>query len=189
MIIDVHGHLGEDVVFDEQQTEEQLLDAYKKNGVDGAIIQPYLPRIYMEDHVRIHDRIYEMTKCKEKRFWGMASINPHFRPEEYDKEAVRCIRGLKFVGIKITPIGHACHPSSKDAMHVWEVCRELKVPLMIHTGAGIPFSDPMSVEKALRSFLMFHASLPMQVRRCTVSRQRILPRSMRMCIWSQAGWE
>ena len=70
MIIDVHGHLGEDVVFDEQQTEEQLLDAYKKNGVDGAIIQPYLPRIYMEDHVRIHDRIYEMTKCKEKRFWG-----------------------------------------------------------------------------------------------------------------------
>ena len=39
MIIDVHGHLGEDVVFDEQQTEEQLLDAYKKNGVDGAIIQ------------------------------------------------------------------------------------------------------------------------------------------------------
>lgn len=57
MIIDVHGHLGEDVVFDEQQTEEQLLDAYKKNGVDGAIIQPYLPRIYMEDHVRIHDRI------------------------------------------------------------------------------------------------------------------------------------
>ena len=43
MIIDVHGHLGEDVVFDEQQTEEQLLDAYKKNGVDGAIIQPYLP--------------------------------------------------------------------------------------------------------------------------------------------------
>lgn len=152
MIIDVHGHLGEDVVFDEQQTEEQLLDAYKKNGVDGAIIQPYLPRIYMEDHVRIHDRIYEMTKCKEKRFWGMASINPHFRPEEYDKEAVRCIRELKFVGIKITPIGHACHPSSKDAMHVWEVCRELKVPLMIHTGAGIPFSDPMSVEKALRSF-------------------------------------
>lgn len=38
MIIDVHGHLGEDVVFDEQQTEEQLMDAYKKNGVDGAII-------------------------------------------------------------------------------------------------------------------------------------------------------
>lgn len=76
MIIDVHGHLGEDVVFDEQQTEEQLLDAYKKNGVDGAIIQPYLPRIYMEDHVRIHDRIYEMTKCKEKRFWGWRLSTP-----------------------------------------------------------------------------------------------------------------
>ena len=46
MIIDVHGHLGEDVVFDEQQTEEQLLDAYKKNGVDGAIIQHICQNLY-----------------------------------------------------------------------------------------------------------------------------------------------
>lgn len=152
MIIDLHAHLGEDVVFDEVQTEEELIAAYQKNEVDGAIVQPYLPRIYMEDHRAIHNRIYELTKYKDKKFWGMASINPHFREEDYDREAERCIKELNFVGIKITPIGHATHPSSKDAMHVWEVCRALKVPLMIHTGAGIPFSDPISVEKALRSF-------------------------------------
>lgn len=152
MVIDVHGHLGVDCVFDETQTEEELLAFYEKYGVDGAIVQPYLPRIYMEDHREIHDRIYRLTQNKEKRFWGMASINPHFRSEDYDKEAWRCIKELGFVGIKITPIGHACHPSSKDAYHVWEVCRELKVPLMIHTGAGIPFSDPMAIEKALNDF-------------------------------------
>lgn len=152
MIIDLHAHLGEDVVFDEQQSEEELIEAYEKNHVDGAIVQPYLPRIYMEDHVEIHNRIYELCKSERKRFWGMASINPHFREEDYDKEARRCINDLKFVGLKITPIGHACHPSSKDAMHVWEICRELQVPLMIHTGAGIPFSDPMSIDKALEAF-------------------------------------
>ena len=75
----------------------------------------------------------------------MASINPHFFPEDYDKEAFRCVKELGFVAIKITPIAHACHPSSKDAYHVYEVCRELKVPLMIHTGNGIPFADPTSV--------------------------------------------
>ncbi|WHH59385.1 amidohydrolase family protein [Petroclostridium sp. X23] len=152
MIIDVHAHIGVDVVFDEELTEEQLIEAYNKYGIDGGIVQPYLPRIYMEDHMDIHDRIFQLTKNKEKKFWGMASINPHFRPEDYDKEAKRCINELGFVAIKITPIGHATHPSSKDAFHVWEVCRELSVPLMIHTGAGIPFSDPISVEKALESF-------------------------------------
>lgn len=152
MIIDLHAHLGVDVVFDEEQSEEDLISFYDKYDVDGAVVQPYLPRIYMEDHMAIHDRIYDLTKSTKKKFWGMASINPHFRPDDYDKEACRCIKELGFVGIKITPIGHATHPSSKDALHVWEVCRELKVPLMVHTGAGIPFSDPISVEKALESF-------------------------------------
>lgn len=153
MIIDVHAHLGVDCVFDEEQTEDELINAYKENGIHGAIVQPYIPRIYIEDHMNIHDRIYTLCKkSNEIKFWGMASINPHFRPEDYDKEAKRCIQDLKFVGIKITPIGHAVHPSSKDSIHVWEICRELDVPLMIHTGAGIPFSDPISVEKALEKF-------------------------------------
>jgi predicted TIM-barrel fold metal-dependent hydrolase len=152
MIIDVHAHLGVDVVFDEEKSEEDLINAYKEYDITGGIVQPYLPRIYIEDHEAIHDRIYELTKSTEKKFWGMASINPHFRPEDYDREATRCIKELGFVAIKITPIGHATHPSSKDALHVWEVCRKLNIPIMIHTGAGIPFSDPMSVDKALSMF-------------------------------------
>lgn len=152
MIIDVHAHIGEDVVFDESLSEQELIDAYDLHQIDGGIVQPYLPRIYMSAHQKIHDRIFQLSKSKEKRFWGMASINPHFTPEDYDQEAQRCIRELGFVAIKITPIGHAAHPSSKDALHVWEVCRSLGVPLMIHTGAGIPFSDPISVEKALSDF-------------------------------------
>ena len=43
MIIDLHAHLGEDVVFDEEQTEEELITAYQENHVGGAIVQPYLP--------------------------------------------------------------------------------------------------------------------------------------------------
>lgn len=152
MILDLHSHLGEDVVFDEELTESELIAAYEKYDIDGGIVQPYLPRIYMEDHMTIHDRIYELTKSKKKKFWGMASINPHFRPDDYDREAKRCINELNFVGLKITPIGHAVHPSSRDAFHVWEICGELKVPLMIHTGAGVPFADPMSIERALESF-------------------------------------
>jgi uncharacterized protein len=152
MIIDAHAHIGEDVVFDEEMSETELLRFYSRYGIDGAIVQPYIGRPYLEDTRMIHDRIFAFSKTAEKRIWGMASINPHFRPADYDAEAARCIRELKFVGLKMTPIAHACHPSSKDAFHVFEVCRSLNVPLMIHTGAGIPFADPISIVKALDSF-------------------------------------
>ena len=172
MIIDVHAHLGVDVVFDEEIDENSLLEAYRTYGISGAIVQPYLPRIYMEDHQSIHNRIFDLTKNPDIKIWGMASINPHFKPEDYDREAKRCIEDLGFVGLKITPIGHACHPSSKDAFHVWEIARELKVPLMIHTGAGVPFSDPMSLVKALDAFrdvvcVMAHAGSEMHNQQAT----------------------
>ena len=172
MIIDVHAHVGEDVVFDVECSEKDLINAYKEYDITGAIVQPYLPRIYIEDHKAIHDRIYELTKSTEKKFWGMASINPHFRPEDYDREATRCVKELGFVAIKITPLGHSTHPSSKDALHVWEVCRELNVPIMIHTGVGVPFSDPISVDKALSMFrdvpcILAHAGSEMHNQQAT----------------------
>lgn len=147
MIIDAHIHLGEDVVFDEVNCEEDLITYYDRFGIDGGIIQPFIPRPYVSEHVKIHNRIATFCKATSpgKKFFGMASINPHFYPEDYDAEATRCVNELGFVAIKITPIAHACHPSSQDAYHVYEVCRRLNVPLMIHTGNGIPFADPTSV--------------------------------------------
>lgn len=152
MILDAHVHLGEDVVFDEATTENDLLETYKKYRVDGGIIQPHITRPYIDDIRKSHDRIAEFIADAPGLWWGMASINPHLRPDEYDREAYRCVRELGFVGIKITPIGHACHPSSRDGLHVFEMCRELGVPLMIHTGSGIPFSDPVSVVKGVELY-------------------------------------
>ncbi len=152
MIIDSHAHLGHDYVFDEEATEEGLLYYYEKFDIDGAVIQPFINRPYISDTVRSHDRIYEFCKSSSKHFWGMASINPHFSPEDYEIEAKRCVNELGFVGLKITPIAHAVHPSSKDGLHVFEIAGELKVPVMVHTGAGAPFSDPISLLPAVKSF-------------------------------------
>lgn len=152
MIIDSHAHLGRDYVFDEEATEEGLLYYYNQYKIDGAIVQPFINRPYISDTIEIHNRIHEFSKKYPGRFWGMASINPHFLPEDYEKEARRCVEDLGFVGIKITPIAHAVHPSSKDGLHVFEVARMLKVPVMVHTGAGAPFSDPISLIPALNNF-------------------------------------
>ena len=80
MIIDAHVHLGEDVVFDEVNTEEELIAYYDRFEIDGGIIQPFIPRPYIKDHQEIHDRIAAFCKKMQpkKKFFGMASINAHF---------------------------------------------------------------------------------------------------------------
>jgi uncharacterized protein len=81
MIIDLHVHLGVDVVFDKAVDEAELIRCFNLHGIDGGIVQPYICRPYIEDTRAIHDRIQRLTQSREKRFWGMASINPHFRPD------------------------------------------------------------------------------------------------------------
>ena len=145
MIIDAHAHLGYDHVFDEESTEEELLGWHKKCGVDGAIVQPFISRPYIEDTRAIHDRIHAFCAANPGRIFGMASINPHLRPEEYEREAERCVKELHFVGIKLTPIAHAAHPASRDGRHVFDVAMSLNVPVMVHTGNGAPFADPAAL--------------------------------------------
>ncbi len=152
MIIDVHGHLGYDVAFDLDNDEELLISSYQEYGVDGAVVQPFIPRPYVEEYKAIHDRIYRLTQRKEKKFWGMASMNPHFRPEEYAEETKRCVKELGFVAAKMTPIGHAVNPASKDGMTCCDIVRQLGVPLMIHTGNGGSFADPIQVAKCAEAF-------------------------------------
>ncbi len=143
MIIDAHCHLGKDVVFDLENSESDLILNFKKFGIDAGIVQPFIGRPYLEDIKAEHNRIYALTQEYPGSFFGLASINPHFRYKDFEEEARRCIRELNFVGLKITPPGHAVHPLSKDALHVYDVALDLGVPVMIHTGFGIPFADPI----------------------------------------------
>jgi uncharacterized protein len=145
MIIDAHCHIGEDVVFDQKTSEEELLANFRRYGVDGGIVQPYIPRPYIADTKAIHDRIHSLAMKHPGRIFGLASINPHFTCRDYEEEAERCVNELCFVGLKITPIGQAVAPSSRDGMHVFEVARKLGVPVMVHTGMGIPFADPIQI--------------------------------------------
>lgn len=152
MIIDSHAHLGYDVIADLGLTEEELISACKANGIGGAIVQPLITRPYLDDTREIHDRIHRLCTDKTVRFWGMISMNPHFRPEDYDREAERCVRELGFVGIKLVPNAHGVNPSKRDGIHVFEVARKLGVPVMVHTGSGTPLSDPMALLPAARQF-------------------------------------
>jgi hypothetical protein len=40
VIIDAHAHLGADEVFDEDFTEEELLESQARNGIQVTLVQP-----------------------------------------------------------------------------------------------------------------------------------------------------
>ncbi len=152
MIIDAHSHLGYDCVFDAAETREDLLDAHRKYGIGASVVQPFISRPYPEETAKYHDEIHRLCLDYPGEFFGMASINPHFRPEDYYGEAKRCVAELSFVGLKITPVAHAVNPDSRDGRYVFETAKDLNVPVMVHTGAGIPFADPVKLLAVLPDY-------------------------------------
>ena len=138
-IIDTHAHLGECCVFGLNSTEEELIRRMDENNVDATIVQPYPGA---KNASKIHDQIAGLCEKYPGRFFGLASVSPHGNRSAYRQEVERCIRDLHFVGIKLHTIGHAVNPLSEDGDYVFATGHELGVPVMIHTGPGIPFALP-----------------------------------------------
>jgi predicted TIM-barrel fold metal-dependent hydrolase len=147
-IIDAHAHLGTCNVFDLDVSFETLLEAMDANGVNTSIVQPFPG---CENPRKVHDRIAQLSRKHPGRFYGVASMNPHMGDESF-KEMRRCVRDLKFIGVKLHTIGHAMMPTSKDGMKVAELAAELDVPMLVHTGTGIPFALPSLCLPAARQF-------------------------------------
>jgi predicted TIM-barrel fold metal-dependent hydrolase len=64
----------------------------------------------------------------------------------------RCIKDLKFVGIKLHTIGHGVNPLSEDGDFVFATSHRLGVPTMVHTGPGVPFALPALCIPAARKY-------------------------------------
>ncbi len=150
-IFDAHAHLGYDVVFDVEVTERTLLSTCEEYGVHGALVQPFIPRPYIEDTRAIHDRIHAFANAHAGRFYGMVSICPHLYPDVVEAECARCVRELGFKGVKIATTAQGVNPSGKSGMHIFEVAQALDIPVMVHTGGG-NFGAPHLLEKPAKAF-------------------------------------
>jgi predicted TIM-barrel fold metal-dependent hydrolase len=144
VIIDVHAHLGWDYVFDEEFSWEEQLEKHETYSIAKTILQP--ASCHDIETVREqHDRIAQVTKAFPGQFYGMANPNPHLKDAVYEAEVRRCVEELGFVGIKIHTFAHAVHPGGRDGRKVFALARKLDVPVMVHTGAGIPFANPTNL--------------------------------------------
>ena len=150
-IVDAHAHLGYDVVFDTQVDEQTLLSIAGRYAINTFVVQPFIPRPYLEETIAIHNRIHRLTLTHPGMFYGMVSICPHFYPTDVEKECQRCIKDLHFKGIKIATTAHGVNPSGKSGLHIFEIAQSLCVPVMVHTGGG-SFGDPLLLERPAQAF-------------------------------------
>ncbi len=150
LVIDSHTHLGGSLVTESVYTEAELLAAMEKWSVAISLVIP-LPHGTPSPEA-MHDRIYGLTQEKPDRFFGVADLNPMLSEEAYWKEAQRCFKDLGFVALKLNPRLHPCNPLSRFATKVFEVGKHFKVPVIVHTGLGSPFSLPSLMITRAREF-------------------------------------
>lgn len=139
MIIDSHTHLGDCRIFDMLVTEEYLIQQMSLNNIDASIVLP-LPGT--KDYKLMHKKIAELADRKPGSIYGVASIPPHIDDAEYLKELDICINEYRFVGLKMHTVGHAVIPTSKKGKFIAEAALRYNIPLIIHTGIGVPFALP-----------------------------------------------
>jgi len=133
-----------------------------KHLVDASVVQPFPGA---PDPGVVHDLIAQLAREYPGRFYGVASVNPHQDEGAYRSEVERAVQDLGFVGVKLHAIGHAVNPRSRDARVVFETAAALGVPVMIHTGHGVPFAEPamwipLAREFADTTVILAHAGAP-----------------------------
>jgi len=125
MIIDAHTHLGYDYVYEEDLTLEPLLSNMEKNMIDVSIVQPGTV-LDLDTVVKEHNEIAALAEDMRGRIYGMANPNPHLPTDLYRKELERCVNTLGFV--------------------------DLGIPVMVHTGEGIPWTLPSTLIPIAKEF-------------------------------------
>ena len=139
MLIDSHMHLGEDLIFNTNDSEEDLLSYMNEHGIDAAILQTGI-RTY--DAKKATQRVYDMIQRYPGKFWGAAVHEPYCTEEEYYSFMRWAIKDLGFKALKLHTFGFCASPTSPQAHKIFETAKELKVPVIIHTGNGVPAALP-----------------------------------------------
>jgi predicted TIM-barrel fold metal-dependent hydrolase len=152
MIIDAHAHLGVDLVFEETRTEAEIMEMMNANNVDATILQGMYGHIYLDEIKENHDRIARLAAENPRQIFGMITMTPYLHEADFYNEAKRCVKELGFVGMKLHPMAFGCSPANVRAQMMWQICGELGIPIMVHTGTGAPLALPSQVIRRCKQF-------------------------------------
>ncbi len=138
-IIDAHMHLGEDLMFNSDDSEDLLIKTMDENGISAQLVQP---GIVARDQKKAHERIRDFAKKWPGRVYGIACFSPYLEEHAYMDLIRWAVKDLAFRGVKLHPNAFCIAPTHPAADKIFRVATELQIPVMIHTGNGLPNALP-----------------------------------------------
>jgi uncharacterized protein len=138
-IFDTHTHVGHGLHHGRRYSADQLVAAMDQFGVDRSLVIPFP---VVEDIRAAHDEIGRAVKAYPDRVVGAACVYPYIGREKYRDEVKRCVEELGFRALKLQPQYQPLDPLLEIGDFVYEAAVEFKLPLVIHTGSGVPYALP-----------------------------------------------
>jgi hypothetical protein len=138
-IYDTHTHIGVARHSGRTCSAEELLRAMDRHGVDRSMLIPFP---VVEDYRAAHDEIARAVRAHPDRFAGAACLYPFLPEAEFRAEVRRCAEELGFRALKLQPQYQALNPISSRSDFLFAAAREHRLPVIVHTGSGVPFALP-----------------------------------------------
>jgi predicted TIM-barrel fold metal-dependent hydrolase len=148
-IFDTHTHMGRARHSGRSCTAGELMRVMDDHGVDRAVAIPYP---VVEDHRCEHDLIGRAVTEHPDRFTGAACLDPYLPEREFRDEVRRCYEQYGFRALKLQPQYHGLNPMSDRSSFFFETALENRMAVIVHTGAGLPFSLPALCMIPARNF-------------------------------------
>jgi hypothetical protein len=138
-IYDAHTHIGTARHSGQTYTCDQLLRDMDRAGVDHSLVIPFP---VVDNPRAAHDEIGRAVEAHRDRLTGAACL-PAFLPEaEFRGEVRRAVERYGFRALKLQPQYQPVNVMSGRSAYVFETALEHRLPLVCHTGSGVPFALP-----------------------------------------------
>lgn len=148
-IYDTHAHLGEARHSGRSFDADQMLRVMDWHGADRALLIPFP---VVENHRMEHDRIAAAVRGHPDRFAGAACVYPFLPEQVFMDEVRRCAEELGFRALKLQPQYQALNPVSARSDFFFETARLHNLPVVCHTGTGVPYALPSLFIMPARKF-------------------------------------
>jgi hypothetical protein len=148
-IFDTHTHIGRAVHSGRVYTADQLLEAMERNGVDCSMVIPF-PLV--EDQRAAHDEIGAAVLRNPERLMGAVCLDPYLARDRFRGEVKRCVELYGFRAMKLQPQFQPLNVLAPVSGLFFETAEEFGLPVICHTGAGIPLALPSHFMMPARRF-------------------------------------
>jgi predicted TIM-barrel fold metal-dependent hydrolase len=172
-LYDTHTHLGNAFHSGRQMTAGAMLRHMDEHGIDRSVLIPFP---VVADYRAEHDLIARAVREHPDRFTGSLCVHPFLPEKEVETEIRRGAEELGLRALKLQPQFCGLNPVSARASWFFGLANEHKLPVIVHTGAGAPFSLPSLLISPARQYpdlpiIIGHAGSPIYFLEAIVAAQ------------------